>query len=220
RPLMGVVLLVRHGQASWGAADYDVLSTLGEEQAQLVGAALASRTPTPGAVVHGAMVRQRRSAEIAASGAGWGVGLTEDGDWDEMDHEAVLSALPAPFEGRDPTRAEFQHWFEAATGRWLGGEHDHDYHESFTAFTARVERALARAVERAQDSGSVVVFTSGGPIAWVTASLTGGGATAHGRLAPVVVNTSISTVVAGRRGATFLTFNEHTHLDAAHLTYR
>ena len=35
---MGVVLLVRHGQASFGAADYDVLSPLGERQAAATGA--------------------------------------------------------------------------------------------------------------------------------------------------------------------------------------
>ena len=32
---MGVLLLVRHGQASLGAADYDQLSELGHRQAQL-----------------------------------------------------------------------------------------------------------------------------------------------------------------------------------------
>ena len=33
---MSVLLLVRHGQASWGAADYDVLSDLGHEQSRLL----------------------------------------------------------------------------------------------------------------------------------------------------------------------------------------
>ena len=39
---MGQILLVRHGQASWGADDYDVLSPLGEEQSAVVGSTLAS----------------------------------------------------------------------------------------------------------------------------------------------------------------------------------
>ena len=49
---VGQVLLVRHGQASWGAADYDVLSPLGERQAAATGAFLAGVRPD--AVVHGA----------------------------------------------------------------------------------------------------------------------------------------------------------------------
>ena len=32
---MGIVLLVRHGQASFGADDYDVLSDLGVEQSRV-----------------------------------------------------------------------------------------------------------------------------------------------------------------------------------------
>ena len=34
---MSVLLLVRHGQASWGSADYDVLSDRGHEQSRLLG---------------------------------------------------------------------------------------------------------------------------------------------------------------------------------------
>ncbi len=41
------ILLVRHGQASWGADDYDQLSPLGDEQSRVLGAALAARGITP-----------------------------------------------------------------------------------------------------------------------------------------------------------------------------
>ena len=54
-PLMGVVLLVRHGQASFGAEDYDVLSETGWEQSRLLGAWLGERKVTPDAVLHGDM---------------------------------------------------------------------------------------------------------------------------------------------------------------------
>ena len=40
---MGVLLLVRHGQASFGTADYDVLSETGWEQGRLLGAGCATR---------------------------------------------------------------------------------------------------------------------------------------------------------------------------------
>ena len=34
---MGTIHLVRHGQASWGAADYDELSALGRDQSDALG---------------------------------------------------------------------------------------------------------------------------------------------------------------------------------------
>jgi broad specificity phosphatase PhoE len=217
------VLLVRHGQASWDAEDYDVLSGLGAEQARVTGTALAERGVRPDVLVHGGLRRQRDSARHLLAGAGWDVEVAEpDPGWDEMDHRAVLDRQPYAFAGDRPTRQEFQAWFEAATLRWTGGEHDHDYDEPFPDFGARVVGALEQVVAALPDSGTAVVVTSGGPIAWLAAHLLDGGAPAHVRLAPVVVNASVTKVVVGRRGRTLVSFNDHGHLEARDglLTYR
>lgn len=211
---MGQVLLVRHGQASWGADDYDVLSDLGAEQARAVGVALAKRGVVPDIVVHGSLRRQRATAELLAGAAGWAAALTLDDGWDEMDHHAVLEAQPRTFDGDRPSAREFQAWFEAATARWTGGEFDDDYDEPFPAFGERVWGALTRLTAGLGSGGTAVVVTSGGPIARITASLLDGGAQLHGRLAPLVANASVTKVVVGRRGTTLLTFNEHSHLEA------
>jgi broad specificity phosphatase PhoE len=210
---MGQVLLVRHGQASWGAADYDVLSARGEAQATVVGKALAGLRPDT--VLHGAMERQRRTTELLGAAAGWPVEPTLDARWDEMDHLAVLAAQPRDFEG-EPDRQQFQAWFEAATRRWTSGEHDHDYEESFPAFRERVAGALADLA----DAGTAVVVTSGGPISSVTTDLLDAGLPTYARLAPVVVNASVTRVVSGRRGLTLVSFNDHQHLPEDLLTYR
>src|SRR6478752_3003430 len=60
---MGVVILVRHGQASFGTDDYDVLSETGWEQGRLLGAWWRDRGVTPDAVVRGGMRRHREYAE-------------------------------------------------------------------------------------------------------------------------------------------------------------
>ena len=93
-----------------------------------------------------------------------------DDGWDEFDHVAMLEKLKAPFEGRQPTKAEFQEWFEAATDRWTGGEYDDEYAEPFGAFTDRVG-VSASSYGGAAGSGTALVFSSGGPIAWAAASL-------------------------------------------------
>lgn len=210
---MGRIILVRHGQASWGAADYDVLSAKGEQQAEVVGRTLADLAPD--VVVHGSMLRQRRTAELAVAAAGWQLEPRLDERWDEMDHLAVLAAQPQGFDG-EPDRQQFQAWFEAATTRWTSGDHDDEYAESFPAFRDRVAAGLA---ELAQADTAVVV-TSGGPISSVTAALLEAGLETYVRLAPVVVNTSLTTVVSGRRGLTLVAFNEHRHLADDLLTYR
>lgn len=218
---MGLILLVRHGQASWGAADYDVLSDLGARQAETLGAALRERGIVPDVALHGAMKRQRETARRMGEAAGWGA-WTEDATWDEMNHEEVLARQPHAFTGDTPTPREFQAWFEAATDRWTAGAHDHEYDESFTGFSDRVLDGLDRLVQSLGPGGTAVVVTSGGPIARVAAELLGGGADLHRRVAPVVVNTSVTKVVVGARGATLVSLNEHGHLetDPDLLTYR
>jgi broad specificity phosphatase PhoE len=223
---MGQVLLVRHGQASWGADDYDVLSESGWEQSRLLGRALAARGIKPELVVHGTMRRHRETVEAAFEGTPATPEPVVEAGWDEFDHHGMLSAVPSPAEVRDLSRAEFQSWFESATDRWTDGEHD-DYDESFTAFSERVTEALRRTAEAA-GAGTAIVFTSGGPVSWATASLVGAELDHPGRvrlwrrLNPVCVNSGVTKVVTGRRGLTLVSFNEHTHLERAPdlLTYR
>ena len=62
---MSVIYLVRHGQASFGAADYDVLSELGHRQAALVGAELRARGVRVDLAVSGTLRRQRETAATA-----------------------------------------------------------------------------------------------------------------------------------------------------------
>ncbi len=228
---MGQLLLVRHGQASWDAEDYDVLSETGWEQSRLLGRALAARGISPDLVVTGGMRRHRETAEgclgelATALGLDGPLGSEVDAGWDEFDHVSMLAKLEAPFEGRRPTKAEFQAWFEAATERWTRGEYDEDYDEPFVEFTARVDAALRRTTEAA-GSGTALVFSSGGPIAWAAASLLSEDPETAGRLwhrlNPVCVNSGVTRVVTGRRGTTLVSFNGHAHLDATPgaLTYR
>ena len=222
---MGQVLLVRHGQASWGSADYDVLSETGWQQSRLLGKALAARGIGPAVAVQGGMRRHRETAEACLGELRGDLEPQVDAGWDEFDHVAMLEKLRAPFEGRQPTKTEFQEWFEAATDRWTGGEYDDEYTESFTAFTERVGSALRRTADVA-GSGTALVFSSGGPIAWATASLlaeeSGAAQRLWRKLNPVCVNSGLTRLVTGRRGTTLVSFNEHAHLDGVPdvLTYR
>lgn len=219
-PAMGLLLLVRHGQASFGADDYDVLSESGWEQGRQLGAWLRDRGTSADHVVHGGMRRHRETADAA----GWAEASVDPG-WAEFDHLGVVAAYPDVPAG-DLDRREFQRVFELATARWSGGRHDHDYTEPWPAFRGRVRASFAAAADRAGQGRTAVVVSSGGPIAAVCADLVDPDADdatyarMWARLNTVLVNSSVTRIVVGSTGARLLTFNEHPHLASELVTYR
>ncbi len=216
---MSVLLLVRHGQASWGAQDYDVLSELGHEQSGHLGKDLAARGVAPARVWTGGLRRHDETVTAACGAAGWSAPVTTDRRWSEFDHVELLRRYDEVTPQADKPEA-YNAFFDAAVARWNGGGHDSDYTESFTAFTERVSGAVLEAADSLGGGETGVVFTSGGAIAWVVASLWSGGVAQWACVNPVLVNTGVTKVVTGRRGLTLVSVNEHPHLDRRTLTYR
>ena len=229
---MGLVLLVRHGQASFGAEDYDVLSRTGLEQSRRLGRVLAEQGVVPAAVVHGSMKRQRDTASAMIEAARWSVTPEVDAGWDEFDHLALMAHGRAGPESRESTernagpaaldKTAFQRLFDEATDRWSSGRHDEEYAEPWPAFLARAAQALHRAFAR---EGVSVVVSSGGPISAVCAALVdpAAGAEQVPRLwkafDDVTVNASVTRVLNGSSGRRLLSFNEHSHLPRELVTY-
>lgn len=242
---MGLITLVRHGQASFGTDDYDRLSLLGKEQAATLGACLQAAGRTPDLVVVGRMRRQRETLEALARAAGWqSVPVQQDPAWDEYDHEAIVAGAEAPGTGaatgavtspvtaRD-NYAAFQHRLDAALALWTrtDGADGRFGHETWASFRSRTHEGLTRATAEAGPGRWVVVVSSAGPISLTCARLaapsTDGGDSldeAAMQLWPslnrVVVNSSQSRVVVGRSGLTMLSFNEHQHLLPRQVTSR
>jgi broad specificity phosphatase PhoE len=219
---VGVILLVRHGQASFGSADYDVLSPLGERQSRCLGAALAGRGVRPASVVSGSMRRQRDSAVALTEQAGWNLEPSVDAGWNEFEHLGLAANRDAGH--APPDREAFQDVLEAGMRRWAGDGGAppvaESVGESFADFTARTESAL-RAVAAAQPRGTTtVVATSGGVIGLITATLLGAGVEQWIRLNRVCVNTGVTTLVTGRQGISLVSFNEHSHLSPPEISYR
>lgn len=213
---MAEILLVRHGQASWGADDYDVLSPLGERQGPVTGRALSSIAPSR--VLHGSLRRQRETAAYVAQGAGWPLAGQTDARWNELDHRAIMEFAPRPT-SPSPTPEEFSSWFERAMDRWHGGEHDDEYEETWPAFRTRVLDALDDLAGDLGEDDSAVVVTSGGPISVVTSALLGGETAMYRGMINGVVNCSVTRIRRGRQGLRIASFNEHTHLTGDFLTY-
>jgi len=94
---VGSIYLIRHGQASFGADDYDVLSPVGVEQAQVLGQHLADLGVTFDRCIAGDLRRQQHTASAAFeqySARGLPVPAVEvDSAFNEFDADAIIRAL-------------------------------------------------------------------------------------------------------------------------------
>ncbi|MGA8987263.1 histidine phosphatase family protein [Aeromicrobium sp.] len=213
---MGSVHLVRHGQASWGSDDYDVLSPVGVQQSVGLGTSWEASGWAPASVVAGSMKRHAQTAIAAIDASGQGDGYDIDAGWDEYDHLAIARAHDPRALTKDPKA--FQRLLNLALDEWIAGRGDHA--ETYENFTARVMASFAAVAGDAGPGRSVAVFTSGGPIALVASHLLSGDGALFQRLNDVVINASITTVIVGSTGPRLLAFNESTHLPRDLITFR
>ncbi|MFI1993076.1 histidine phosphatase family protein [Actinoplanes sp. NPDC020271] len=229
------LLLVRHGQASFGAENYDALSPLGHEQALVLGRSLAARGIKPALVIRGTMRRHEETLSGILEGLGSPVPLVQDPGWNEFDFQHVVEIHRPSYRDRAammgelalsdrPDRA-FQQVFDAATLRWSSGRFDAEYAESFTAFRTRVAAALSEITTSLTDHRDILAVSSGGPIAMAASLITAGPdfpAALWASFNRVTVNTGVTKILSGRSGLSLSTFNEHTHVESDQrlLTYR
>lgn len=224
---MGSIYLIRHGQASFGADDYDVLSPTGFRQAEVLGAHLAHLELTFDRCIAGSLFRQRHTAETAMAqldAAGLKTPTLEtDHAFNEFDAEAVIRALLPAMLPDEPealdvmrnaahNRAEFQRLFALIIGRWLGGQHDTPALQSWLAFVAQVQSGLERILDSAGPSDRIAVFTSGGTITALLHLITRMPAAQAFELNWQIVNTSLNHLKFRGREVSLASFNSHAHL--------
>lgn len=231
-----MIYLVRHGQASFGAKDYDQLSQLGREQARLLGEWIRECGLKVSSIATGAQKRHRQSAAACSTACpapapeSW----LEDAGFNEFDHQEVLirhcpefadpKALNRFLARADNPRRAFQQIFAGAMERWTGGRHDEEYTESFGAFRLRVTDALKLLAATAGAGRDIWLFTSGGAI---TAIVQGLLAIPDERVFEInwtLVNTGVTKLLhqPGRISLSYV--NNHAHLERLRrpelITYR
>lgn len=213
---MAVVYLVRHGQASFGAADYDMLSGLGQRQSAVLGAELRRRGVQPGTVLSGSMRRQLSTARVTLAASGITSEARVDERWNEYDHVDVLRHHAGA--GSSP-----QAILDSALRSWVAAGENSPCAETSPKFAARVRAALTELLAGLGRGQTAVVFTSGGVIGMMAAGLLGAGPDGFLALNRVTVNAAVTKIVHGRGGASLISFNDHAHFEgdqAGLLTYR
>lgn len=183
---MAEILLLRHGQASFGAADYDALSDLGHEQAAINADYLQRSGLVIDAVYSGSLKRQQETAQALVDAyARVGKPLPEiitDPGFNELENEqqiAVLapilrqenSQLRSLLASNPQSKKDFQKILKIVFNHWVLDQPDIEGLESWQAFSARVSQSLGNIVKQQGRGKTVVVSTSGGVIATIAAQV-------------------------------------------------
>jgi broad specificity phosphatase PhoE len=214
------ILLVRHAQGSFGAADYDVLSPLGVSQAAALAGDLVRRGVRVDRVVSGSLARQRDTAAPIAEAAGCPV--TVDPRWNEYDTDGILEhhstspvrAHRAPgSDAPEVSTREFQDLLEVALTSWIEAGDGGPSAEPWRAFAARAGAALDDVTAGLPPGTTAVVATSGGVLAATCVALLGLAPEAFIPFNRVMVNTGVTKLAHGRSATTLVSFNEHGHLE-------
>ncbi|MEG1627454.1 histidine phosphatase family protein [Pseudomonas sp.] len=224
---MGSIYLIRHGQASFGADDYDVLSPVGMRQSEALGQHLAQLGVRLDRCLAGNLRRQQDTARLTLQSmhdSGVQVPQLEtDGAFNEFDADAVIRSLlpgllPDEPEARHilrngaQNRREFQRLFALLIQRWHGGEHACEGCESWQVFVQRVEAGLQRVLSQARHGDNIAIFTSGGTITALLHRVIRITASQAFELNWQIINTSLSQLKFRGSEVALASFNNQAHV--------
>lgn len=213
---MGELLLIRHGQASFGADRYDQLSELGYRQARWLGEYFRQREIVPGRVVIGTQQRHRQTIDAIAEGLQQPLSVDTDAGWNEFDFQHLIEVFArhypqqAHYDAGQPKT--FFKVMRRAMLAWAEQRIDGDLQESWQQFQDRVGAAL-RNLQAAPACGSVFAISSSGPISATLTRLLGSGPPALIDLYFQARNTAINQFFFNADTVRVSAFNGVPHLD-------
>jgi broad specificity phosphatase PhoE len=218
---MGMLYLVRHGQASLGADDYDQLSDLGMRQSVRLGEYFAAQGVRFDAVIAGTLQRHLQTLEGIRRGMGFpGEHLAWSG-LNEYDSEAVIRAIhPGELQRPNSAEAARQHFrlLRQGLAAWMDGTTQPEGMPPYPQFVQGVTSALDHV--RANHFGkTVLVVTSGGPISTAVGHVLGAAAATTIELNLRLRNTSVTELSFNPKRLSLHTFNTLPHLDAPDLRH-
>lgn len=219
---MTTVVLVRHGQASFGTSNYDRLSPLGERQAAVLGEHWQHSGVSADRALSGSLQRQRHTAEHALGLLGAAAPpIATDPAFNEFNHTQLVQAYLPLVIADDPALAEsgpamlrdaalFRPLFGRIVSAWAEGRAAAmAVDESWEAFCARCVDGVKRAAEGAE---RVVIFTSGGVITALLRDALGIDNATALRLNWRICNASVHEFQLHDKGLNLAGFNDVSHL--------
>lgn len=214
---MSEFYLVRHGQASFGAKNYDKLSELGHQQARWLGEYFTSRDITFSHAFMGDMVRHRETTQGIVDGLPQSPIITVDTGFNEFDFKNIgnsyLAANPENSLPENPSPADFYRLLKLAMYAWSQDLLPQEtLGESWSDFKQRVQSALHTVCHQDSDK-PILIVSSGGAISMLMSLVLGLDAKQVIELNMQVRNTSISHFYFNKTNIRLASFNNIPHLD-------
>lgn len=236
---MSELILVRHGQASFGKASYDKLSDKGVEQVKILARHWQELGEQFDHIYSGTLLRQKETAnELLCLLKDASAASIENPAFNEYNGDPLMRAYlrdHAAGEGFDsplpwPIKDErlFQTVFEAACAKWIRGELKPDVQddafEYWQDFQNRVYTAIDEIMARHNSGSRVLISTSGGVIAMVLQRVLQFPDQSVITTNWMVRNSSVSRIKYGQGKVSLTQFNSLPHLERSGLqemvTYR
>jgi broad specificity phosphatase PhoE len=213
---MGTLYLVRHGQASFGAADYDQLSPLGTRQCHALGRYMGAQGLQFEAVLRGSLRRHVQSLAALAEGHGAVPDALEWPGLNEYDSTALVQAFHSgPMPPHDTAEGYRQHFriLREALLAWMAGRIAPQGMPVYADWAAGIQAAMDHV--RSQYSGNVLVVSSGGPISTAVASVLGAPPATSIELNLRIRNSAVTELAFTPKRHSLVVFNHLPHLQAA-----
>ena len=212
---MGTLYLVRHGQASFGADDYDQLSPLGLQQAQRLGAHWLAHGQRFDTVLMGTLRRHAQTLDGIAQGLPGLPAPQVLPSLDEYDSLALIRAIHTEPLQKPNTPELYRHHFRLLRDgltAWMQGRVQPVGMPSYADFRAGVVGALDHV--RQSYEGDVLLVSSGGPIATAVAHILEAPAATSIELNLRIRNTAVTEFAFNPKRHQLITYNTLPHLDA------
>ncbi|MFT4871548.1 MAG: broad specificity phosphatase PhoE [Colwellia sp.] len=232
---MAAIYLVRHGQASFGKADYDQLSEKGAKQAVMLGQYWRSNA-APYKFYCGDLLRHGQTLQYFTEGfQGKETPIITHSGLNEFNHVDILTRNNAQWhnfakmseeinQSTEPNKS-FQKEFSIALERWTSGDKDQEYLESWLQFKKRCISALKDIIKQQEMTNrkvsinkvpnDILVFTSAGTISVIIQTILQLSDRQTLKINQQLRNTGVTKLLFSEKNLSIDYFNNYSHLTLA-----
>jgi len=214
---MSMLHLVRHGQASFGADDYDKLSDLGWRQSKRLGEYWRSKQQAFDWVIMGTLRRHEETWRGISDGLGLAseaLPVTRTAHLNEYDSAAVIATVhPEPLGKADTPETYRRHFRLLRKGLqlWMQGQVQPKGMPRYADFKAGIAQVLQDICMGSHQR--VLIVSSGGPIATAVGHVLGTPAETTIELNFHIRNSAVSELRFNPKGHRLISYNTLNHLD-------
>jgi len=214
---MSEVYLVRHGQASFGAANYDKLSPLGHQQSSWLGEYFLERNINFDAVLAGTLVRQQETATGIIQHLSGSPNIDTQAGLNEFSFSKIIDAYISQYPEEMPSDKSnpklYYALLKSAMFAWLNNKLDIPDSETWGDFDERVGQVVEYIRSLSKNNKRILVVSSGGAISMILKHMLGLESTQVIHLNLQVKNTGITHFFCNNDTLRLSSFNNVPHLD-------